>query len=200
MSRPERASGWGKPVVSRETQGPSFRHSLHLSCLLVPLMIVAVGCGYAPARHGGDVGLSVRLGPTGQPELAAVQAVVAGARSELATLGQLSNEPYPALVLELFHVQESSAGVRAPGAPDGQPLAGGSLLSLAGRGFIADSESSPPRADTGVVRVDVAFAAGPSPELDQQRYRGALNRAARQLGRTLARKALGLPAAGADVP
>ncbi len=194
MSRPERASGWGKPVVSRETRGPSFRHSLRLSCLALLLTVAASACGYVAVRSGEGAALSVRTGPTGQPDLAAVQAALAGARSELTTLGSLAPHGYPALVVEVFHVQEASSGVMAPSGSE-QPLARGSTLALQGRAWIVDSAAASPRSDTGLVTVQVAVASAASAEVDSGRYDAALRRAARQLGRTLARRALGLPGA-----
>jgi hypothetical protein len=125
-----------------------------------------------------------------------VQAALAGARDELGSLGRLGSARYPVLVVEVFHVEERSTGILGPTAGQDQPGARGSAVTLEGRAWILDGERSLPRGDTGGVRLEQAFAAGPSPELDTRRHQQALNRAARRLGRVLARRALGLPDGG----
>ena len=122
-----------------------------------------------------------------------MQAALAGARSELGALGRLGSASYPVLVVEVFHVEERSTGVLAPAAGQSQPRARGSSVTLEGRAWIVDGEGSRPRNDTGSVRLEQAFAAGDSAETDAGRHQRALSRAARRLGRLLARRALGLP-------
>ncbi len=154
-------------------------------------------CGYAPVRSADEPDLSVRPGPIGTPELSAVQAALAGARSELGALGRLGSARYPVLVVEVFHVEERSTGILAPAAGQDQPGARGSSVTLEGRAWILDSEQAAPRGDTGGVKLEQGFTAGSSAELDASRHQQALNRAARRLGRVLARRALGLPDGGA---
>ncbi len=193
MLSPERPLGWGKLVVSRETRRASFWDRLHLSWIPPVLFCCFTGCGYAPVRAAEGAHLSVHAGPVGTPELSAIQAAVAGARSELGTLGRLGSARYPALVVEVFHVEERSTGILAPATGQEQPGARGSAVTLEGRAWILDSEHASPRADTGGVRLEQAFAAGLSAEFDAARHQQALNRAARRLGRVLVRRALGLP-------
>ena len=155
-----------------------------------------VGCGYTPVRDASAPDLAVRAGPVGTPELSAIQAALSGARSELGALGRLGSAGYPALVVEVFHVEERSAGILAPATGQSQPSARGSTVTLDGRAWIVDHANAAPRADTGGVRLEQCFASGASPELDASRHQQALNRVARQLGRVLARRVLGLPDGG----
>jgi hypothetical protein len=161
------------------------------------LICAGSACGYAPLRTADGPELSVHPGPQGTPSAGAIQAALAGARAELGALGRLGSGRYPTLVVEVFHVQERSSGVLSPQVGEAQPLARGSTVALEGRAWIVDSASSAPRADTGGVRLEQAFAAGASAGLDAQRHDDALRRAARRLGRLLARRALGLPDGGA---
>lgn len=157
------------------------------------MLICLVSCGYAPVRDVDGPLLSVQAGPHGTPELGAVQAALAGARSELGALGRLGSARYPALVVEVFHVEERSTGVLEPSAGQTQPLARGSTVALEGRAWIVESEHAPPRADTGGVRLEQPFQAASSAALDNARHAQALQRVGRRLGRVLARRALGFP-------
>jgi hypothetical protein len=156
-----------------------------------------MGCGYEPIRSGQGERLAVRAATHALPELDAVQAALAGARSELGHLSALRDDAgYPALMVEVFHIQERSSGVRSVPSSDGTPLARGSELTLSGRAWILDRAGGKARGDTGPVAITTAFASGVDESTDRQRRDGALRRAARQLGRALARRALGVPEAG----
>jgi hypothetical protein len=197
---PERPSGCRKPVVSRETTWPSFRHRLQISCTALGVLLLATACGYQPVRSGQGERLAVRAATHALPELDAVQAALAGARSELGHLSALREDAgYPALMVEVFHVQERSSGIRKAPAIDDTPLAQSSELTLSGRAWILDRAGGKARADTGPVAITTSFASGPDESTDRQRRDGALRRAARQLGRTLARRALGVPEAGSPL-
>jgi hypothetical protein len=161
-------------------------------------LILGPACGYEPVRGAQGERLAVRAGPHALPELDAVQAALAGARSELGHLSALRDDAgYPALVVEVFHVQERSSAIRSTPSSDGTPLAGASELTLSGRAWIVDVAGGRARADTGPVAVTTPFAAGADERSDRERRDAALRRAARRLGRTLARRALGLPKASA---
>ena len=197
---PERPSGCRKLVVSRETIGPSFRHRLQIACAALGVLVLGIGCGYEPVRNPEGERLSVRAAPHALPELDTVQAALAGARSELGHLSALRGDGgYPTLMVEVFHVQERSSGIRAEPASQGTPLAQGSEVTLSGRAWILDRAGGKARADTGPIAISPAFASGVDESSDRQRRDGALRRAARQLGRTLARRALGIPQGGSPL-
>lgn len=171
---------------------------MQISCLLLGALALGQACGYEPVRSAQGERVAVRAGPHALPELDAVQAALAGARSELGHLSALRDDAgYPALVVEVFHVQERSTAIRSTPSSDGTPLAQASELTLSGRAWIVDAAGGKARADTGPVAVSTPFASGADESSDRQRRDGALRRAARQLGRTLARRALGVPEAGA---
>jgi hypothetical protein len=102
-------------------------------------------------------------------------------------------------MVEVFHVQERSSGIRSAPSSDDTPLAQGSELTLSGRAWILDRAGGPARGDTGPVAVTTAFASGIDESSDRQRRDGALRQAARQLGRALARRALGVPRGGSPL-
>jgi hypothetical protein len=153
----------------------------------------AIGCGYRPAYAGeAQVGLSVTIASTRAPRHDALQALAAGARSELAKAGALrAGASYPRLVVQLLRVDELSAGVAV--APADTPLARGSSVGVVGRGWIEESKGGQPTRDTGDVRRAAHFASGETAANDAARYDDAVREAARAVGETIARRVLGEP-------
>src|SRR6185295_13499307 len=109
------------------------------------------GCGYRPA-YGGEV--TERLGvATGQvlvPDASAVQAVLAGARAELARAGALGDAgAFPRLSLDVLRVDELSSGI---GNLGGSPVARGMAVAAVVRGRVLRAADAAAELDTGDLR------------------------------------------------
>jgi len=154
---------------------------------------LAFGCGYHPAYAGeAQVGLSITVASSRAPRHDALQALAAGARSELAKAGALqAGASYPRLVVQLLRVDELSAGVAV--TPADEPLARGSSVGVVGRGWIEESKGGPPSRDTGDVRRAAHFASAETVANDALRYDDAVREAARAVGQAIARRVLGEP-------
>jgi hypothetical protein len=124
--------------------------------------------------------------------------VAAGAREELAFAGRLDRgDGFPRIEIEVLRSDVASAGVAAAG---GLPTARASEIGLVARAWLATSAGAAPRADTGDLRAEESSAIdAPAGVLDPRgaafHDTDALRAAARRLGRRLAQKILGLPAA-----
>lgn len=87
--------------------------------------------------------------PAQTVEVALLEAAVAGARSWLAEHGVSLGEGYPRLWIEVFEVEERSAGVVLVG---GEPRAQGVRLEATGRAFLERAPGEP-AGETGALRV-----------------------------------------------
>jgi hypothetical protein len=158
-----------------------------------------VACGYAPV-YGGErpeQRLTLRAAPQRTPHLAAVEATVAGARSELSRAGVLAaGGGYPCLVVEVVRVDELPSGIVAEppaGASEAEPVARGSRVSVTARGWVLDGPSAAPARDTGDIRRVEHFATALDPRAESQTFDSAVRAAAVRVGRAIARRVLGVP-------
>jgi hypothetical protein len=168
-----------------------------LHAVLIGLFVIH-GCGYAPLYgSGGTVGrFWVEASEPKVPRTDAVQAVLAGARSELARSGSLSSEEaYPHLVIEVLRIDEISSGITAAEQPDGSrvPEARGSSVAVVGRAWVEQRAGADPTRDTADVRRVEHYATHSDPRVEGLRHDEAVRAASAELGRALARRVIGLP-------
>jgi hypothetical protein len=127
--------------------------------------------------------------------VAAVQAALAGARSELSRRGALeSGSGYPRVVIEVLRVDEQALGIAVPppGARE-HPLARGTSIAVVGRALLIEGPAAPPARDSGDLRRVERFDASPDRLTEAANREQAVRSAARRLGRALARRVLGDP-------
>lgn len=157
--------------------------------LLAVACVLTAGCGYRPVYADGAPGYSVVAGHYSTASFEAVQAAVAGVRSELGSARALGDD-FPRVVVEIVRVDERSLGVRAT---DAGPLARGSEVVVVGRALVLESEGAAPSRDTGDLSRTRQYAAGQSASADARARQSAVRDAARSLGKSLGRALLGLP-------
>jgi hypothetical protein len=174
--------------------------------LRAPALVVAaaiLSCGYRPVY--GNVGgerFHLRLVHAGTPDPLVADDVVAGAREELARSGALaSGDGYPRIEIEVLRSDDEGTAIAA--APGGA-LARASTHAVAARAWVVTAAGGPPGRDTGDLsaREDVALDAplGSSTDLRATAFHDAdaLRAAARRLGKKLALRVTGQPAATED--
>ena len=161
-------------------------------CVLTAIFgAVASACGYraalasAPSMH-----LSVVAAPFSTPDVAAVDAVLGGAREELARAEALSTSPYPRLVVEVTRVDELPASIATA---RGQPLGRGSSVGVTARGWVEERVEGPPLHDTGDVRRVETVEQGAESLGSAVAAADAVRAAARRTGRAVALRVLGRP-------
>jgi len=163
---------------------------------------MAQACGYH-ALYGGAVPdhLHVKLVRTLVADAVASDEVASGAREELARQGALSaGDGYPRVEIEVLRADEASEGITA-GANG--PLARATDVGISARAWLVRAAGATAESDTGdlraqeVITVDVTEGAL-DPRASGFHHADALRAAARRLGRKLAQRVLGLPAAGED--
>lgn len=152
-------------------------------------VVLSLSCGYQPVYAGSDQRYEVVAGRSMTASFEAVQATVAGVRSELGAAEALGNG-FPRVVVAVLRVDERSLGVRMVGET---PLARGSEIVVTGRAQIFTAEGAAPSLDTGDMSRAAQFAAGTTPSGDADLRSRAVRDAARNLGRALGRAVLGLP-------
>ena len=157
---------------------------------------LCVACGYQPlyATPGGEA-YHVHLSKNLTASAVVADEVLRGARETLAKEGALaSGDGYPRLEIEVLRADETSEGIVAVNAPEGQlPKARGSELGVVVRAFVTRRGGAPAELDTGDLRQDVlAGAPGDSVRETWQRE-DALRAAARRLGGRAVMKVLGHP-------
>lgn len=181
---------WSLGATRRERPGFWLRVGARAGALGALVLLSA--CGYRPAYGGMDrTRYEVTAGRYATSSFEAVQAAVAGARSELGAAGALGSG-FPRVVVEILRVDERSTGVRFT-PNDGQPLARGSEIVVMGRALVLEAEGAEPRIDTGDMSRTARYAAGATPTGDAAARSRAVRDAARSLGRALGRAVLGLP-------
>ncbi|MET0410672.1 MAG: hypothetical protein ABW217_05225 [Polyangiaceae bacterium] len=162
-----------------------------------PLVFLLAGCGYQPVFGGTRPSAALSVAPARSVAWPrALDAALAGARSELARLGALGGEgDYPMLMVELTRVDELASGISARTwrAQGTAPAARGSTVAVTGRAWVLDERGGAPSSDTGDLRRSARHAAGPDTLREVLAHDDALNAAARELGASLARAALGVP-------
>jgi hypothetical protein len=156
---------------------------------------LGASCGYHAVYGSGAPAGRLAVVPSGltvsEPE--ASQAVLSGARAELARAGVLGAGGYPRLVVEVVRLDETGAGILSPGET---PLARGSTVAVVARGWVEERAGDPAARDTGDMRRSTLLAAGADPRRDAAGYRQALRAAGREVGRAVARRILGEPEPG----
>jgi len=178
---------------------------LGLVGLLGVLASGGAGCGYrAVYGERAPVRLHVKLMRTLVPDAVASDEVAAGVREQLARAGALEGgEGYPRVEIEVLRADESSEGIAARPGPPGRgssPAARATDIGIAARAWIVRAEGALPESDTGDLRAEETIAvdeaaSGPDPRASAFHATDALRAAARQLGRRLAYKVTGEPAA-----
>jgi hypothetical protein len=168
---------------------------------------LAMGCGYRAVYAGAPDRLHVKLVRTLVPDAVASDEVASGVREELARQGALEGGAgYPRVEVEVLRADEASEGVTAGatgGANEGGPLARATAVAIVARAWLVRSPSADAEGDSGDMRAEEVVAADVTEGALDPRAAGfhradALRAAARRLGRKLARKVLGQPAAGED--
>jgi hypothetical protein len=162
-------------------------------------------CGYH-AVYGDrpQMRLHVKLVRTLVPDVVASDEVAAGMREELARSGALEGgDGYPRVEIEVLRADEASEGIAAGGAPASRPVARATDVGISARAWIVMAPGAAPESDTGDLRVEDTVAvdesaSGPDPRASGFHEADALRAAARRLGRRLAYKVTGEPAASDD--
>jgi hypothetical protein len=170
---------------------------------LAAALALSVSCGYAPVYPtGGSDRLRVKLTRSLVGDAVAADEVAQGAREELARQGALEGgEGYPRLEIEVLRADETSEGVVvAPGTVAGIG-ARGTTVALVARGRVVEQAGDEPVRDSGDVRAEAAIAVdetsgAPDAVASSFHFADALRSAARRVGSKIARRAMGLPAAG----
>jgi len=160
------------------------------------LLAGLAGCGYQPIYGGTpEHRYEVTAGRSATASFEAVQAAVAGVRSELGAAEALGNG-FPRVVVEVLRVDERSVGVREGEGP--APLARGAEIVVVGRAQVLDAADAPPSIDTGDMSRAAQYAAGATPTADAAARSRAVRDASRALGHALGRALLGMPEPAAD--
>ncbi|HEX4447960.1 MAG TPA: hypothetical protein VH044_14530 [Polyangiaceae bacterium] len=195
-----------RAAASRATATTGTLGGLALGVSLLACLLTC-GCGYR-AVYGSirEPPLHVKLVRTLIPDVVASDEVATGLREELAREGTLAaGEGFPRIEVEVLRADESSEGIAA--GPGG-PVARGTDVGIAARAWIVRAPGAPPESDTGDLRAEETIAvdettgsAGtePDPRASAFHEADALRAAARRLGRRLAYKVTGQPAASDDV-
>lgn len=178
------------------------------------LAVISGGCGYGPVRGAVDAAgtpgeLAVIGGPASVPSAAAIAAVEAGARAELARAGRLAScspregSGCSAVLVEILRVEEESAGIALgrvdPTGGPGDPRGRGVRVTVTGRARLL--ANGPDRQEgqggagqgTGEVRASEVVSSGGDAVRFSSTREDAVRLAAMRLGERLARRILGLP-------
>jgi hypothetical protein len=174
------------------------------------IFCLSLSCGYRTEYGaGGPERLHVKLVRTLVPDVIASDEVASGVREELARAGGVAaGEGYPRVEIEVLRADEASEGITAGVARVGRngraPVARATDISLVARAWIVRTPGARAESDTGDVRAEEVAAvdelvASPDPRASGFHYADALRAAARRLGRKLARRVVGVPAASEEV-
>ena len=151
----------------------------------------ANGCGYRSANTPSVEGrLSVVEAPFATPHPEAGAEAVFGAREALSSAGVLGAVRFPRLVVEVVRVDELPAGIVAP--TPGAPIGRGADVGVTARGWIEEHEGDAPSSDTGDVRRVETVGQGSDPVAASVSVGDGIRAAAREAGRAVARRALGI--------
>lgn len=167
------------------------------------LLALVAGCGYRAVYGGGQPErLHVKLMRTMVPDAIASDEVASGLREELARQGALDvGDGYPRVEIEVLRADEASEGIAA-GANG--PLARATDVAILGRAWLVRSPGASPESDSGDMRAQEVITLDVTqgvldPRASGLHHADALRAAARRLGRKLARRVMGQPAASEDV-
>jgi hypothetical protein len=174
---------------------------LRAVAILTFLQLLA-SCGYRPIYGGaGRERLHVKVVRTLVPDATAVDEVADGMREELARAGALaSGDGYPRAEVEVLRADETSEGVAASSSG---PIARAVDVGVVARAWIVLAAGGPQQSDTGDVRCDEVITVDRSggaldPRAAVFHDADARRAAARRLGRKLAAKLEGYPAANEE--
>lgn len=197
-----------EPPDSRRGDARAVRtHRFHATGRAVLVLLVVVlssdalaSCGYHAVYASDAPRLRLKLVRTLVPDAIASDEVATGARQELARAGMLeAGDGWPRVEVEVLRAEDASEGVAA--GTNG-PVARAAEVALVARAWIASAPDAQPESDTGDMRaaenvaVDEAPGTGAlDPRADAFHRADALRAAGRRLGRQLARRVLGFPAA-----
>jgi hypothetical protein len=172
-----------------------------------PLLLLSLffalcsSCGYRAVYGGTNERFHVKVVRMLVPDAVACDEVASGVRDELAKGGAVeAGDGYPRVEIEVLRGGEGSVGIADVG---GSPVARGMEVGLSARAWIVRSKGAAPERDTGdlraaeVITVD-EVAAAPDTRGESFHFPEARRAAARRLGRKLAEKLMGLPAASED--
>jgi hypothetical protein len=171
---------------------------------LATIALVVAACGYAPVHGAGGVAsepFHVVLSSSKVPDAVASDEVLAGAREELARTGSLaSGDGYPRCEIEILRADEASEGIAAVRDSDGRlvPESRASRVGLVARAWVLRAPGGQRERDTGDVRGFETVAVAPDARSSAFRQSDALRAAGRRLGKRLASRIMGLPAASDD--
>jgi hypothetical protein len=132
----------------------------------------------------------VTAAPFATPHAEAAAEALNGAREELSRSGALSSAAYPRLVVEVVRVDELPAAIGLGGGA--APLGRGSNLGVTARGWVESREGGPRESDTGDVRRVETVVQTAEPAQSRLAAADAIRAAARQVGRGIALRALGM--------
>jgi hypothetical protein len=185
-----------------ETVEEAFVEGMSRVLFLSLCALLAISCGYH-AVYGGEVPerLHVRLVRTLVPDAVASDEVASGVREELLREGALEpGDGWPRAEIEVLRDLHVSEGIVARA---GAPHARGIDVGIVGRAWIAREPGAPPEHVTGDMRAEEVISVDETAGVVDPRSIGfhqsdALRAAARRLGRKLARKLMGGPAASED--
>ncbi|MBS2016942.1 MAG: hypothetical protein JST00_28910 [Deltaproteobacteria bacterium] len=175
-----------------------------LAVAVAVAVAVAAGplsCGYTPVHAGLHEKLTVTLVQTRVPDAAATDEVLAGAREELARVGALeTGSGFPRLEIEVLRADEASEGISASPSASGEdarllPSARATRVGIVARGWVKRAKDGDLERDTGDMRAFETVAVAPDAREATFKQSDALRVAGRRVGRRLAMRVLGLPAA-----
>jgi hypothetical protein len=172
------------------------------TALIVVGFWAQLACGYHAAYAGAPTArLHVKLVRTLIPDAVASDEVTAGVREALARAGALvGGEGFPRVEVEVLRANEVSEGIAA-GAKG--PAARATEVGIAARAWIVRAPGAPPESDTGDLRAEETIAVDENagvldPQASTFHEADAVRAAARRLGRKLAYKVTGEPAASEE--
>jgi hypothetical protein len=166
-------------------------------------LLLFVACGYQPlyATPGGEA-FHLHLSKNFTASAVVADEVLRGARETLAKEGALaSGDGYPRLEIEVLRADETSEGIVAVNAPEGQvPKARASELGVVVRAFVTRRSGGAAELDTGDLRESL-LAGSPLGDSVRETWQreDALRAAARRLGGRAALRVLGHPVVTAPV-
>jgi hypothetical protein len=156
-----------------------------------------MACGYAPLYPSSSSGakLHVVLVRSLVADAAASDEVVSGAREQLARDGALApGDGYPRIEIEVLREDETSDGIAVPPGVNA-PVARGLDVALVARAWLVPAIDAPHEHDTGDMRAADLVAPQGAAQQDLVAHLDATRAVARRVGRRLALKVLGHPAA-----
>ncbi len=157
--------------------------------------ITSSGCGYRSLAAHATTGqtLHVLAGPRVVPAARAHDALVAAVSGRLAEAGELAGGAgYPRLEVELLRIDETAEALAVSAE---RPLARGLRVTAVGRARVLRAPGAEPAFDTGDMSAHVFVTAGGDAASALVLREEAVVAAARELGRRLGERVLGLPAA-----